>query len=324
MLENVNSANDLNNPHDKFFKAAFSILSLAKSLILQFLPQDLLDKFDLETLEIDPNSYIDDELKETFSDLVWSCCLKENQQQRKIAFLFEHKSYKPTYPHFQINDYQRNSWKTQIAANKTPIAILPIVFYHGRDKWVVETFDKYFGEVEAEMLRFLPCFDYVLINLQDYSDEYIKQIQSIFLQKTLLAFKHYFDKRYLELHILELLFNGYDNPKKEQTLSFFSIFIVYLSTVSGISRQQIIEKVNYSNNNLKPKAMSIIEEFIQEGKEIGKEIGEQIGVYNEKKRMTIFLYRKQMMFESIAEYVDLPIEEVKKIIAEYLTQQQSN
>ena len=169
MPEITNDSNELNNPHDKFFKGAMGMISIARPMLVKYLPKDLLDKLDLDTLEIDPNSYINDELKETFSDIVWSCRIKNSHKQRKIAFLFEHKSYKPDYPHFQLIDYQRNSWKMQIAAKQKPVPILPIIFYHGLEKWVVEPFDSYFGEVEAEMLQFLPCFNYILINLQDYN-----------------------------------------------------------------------------------------------------------------------------------------------------------
>ena len=320
MTENVNDSNDLNNPHDKFFKGAFSMLDVTYPLLVAFLPKDLLDKLDLNTLEIDQNSYIDDELKETFSDLVWSCRLKNSQQERKIAFLFEHKSYKPAYPHFQINDYQRNAWKAQIAVDQQPVPILPIVFYHGKEKWIVEPFDSYFGQVEAEMMRFLPCFDYILINLQDYSDAFIKKLQSVFLQKTFIAFKHYWDKQYIEVHIVELIFHDFSKAKIEQTRSFISKISVYLRAISGITRAQLIEKVNQSDNILKPEAMSYVEEFIEEG----KEIGEEIGVYKEKKRRAIFFYQKKMTLQTIAEYVDLPMEEVKKIIAEYVENRQSN
>ena len=66
--------------------------------------------------------------------------------------------------------------------------------------------------------------------------------------------------------------------------------------------------------------MSYVEEFIEEG----KEIGEEIGVYKEKKRRAIFFYQKKMTLQTIAEYVDLPMEEVKKIIAEYVENRQSN
>lgn len=37
--------------------------------------------------------------------------------------------------------------------------------------------------------KFLPCFNYILINLQDYSEAQIRSINDILLQKTLLGFK---------------------------------------------------------------------------------------------------------------------------------------
>ena len=61
----------------------------------------------------------------------------------------------------------------------------------------------------VKFLRFLPCFDYILVNLQKYSDETIRAFKSIFLQKALIALKHHLDKEYLRLHIVELLVDGY-------------------------------------------------------------------------------------------------------------------
>ena len=313
MAENSNISNDLNNPNDKFFKGALSLLIVARPMIMAFTPKDLLDKLDLDTLEIDPNSYINDELKENFSDIVWSCKIKESQEERKIVFLFEHKSFKPSYPHFQINDYQRGSWKMQLAAGQKPVPIVPIVFYHGIEKWNYEPFDSYFGSVEPEMLRFLPCFDYILINLQNYSDEQIRAIQSIFLQKTLLSFKHYLDKNYLRLHIIELLFSGYEVKKDDNTDSFFRKIAVYLTAISGITRQEVIQLAKESDNNLKSEAMSIIDELIEEGKEIGIEIGIAKSIIN--------LYKKGMTAGVIADYLDYPLSKVKQIITDYLVKQ---
>lgn len=312
MPENIHNANDINNPNDKFFKAAFSMITIARPLITTFLNKDLLDKLDLETLEIDPNSYINDELKETFSDLVWSCRLKGNNEQCKIAFLLEHKSYKSAYPHFQINDYQRGAWNTQIGAKQKPVPIIPIVFYHGKEKWMYEAFDSYFGTVEPEIMRFLPCFDYILINLTDYSDAQIKSLHSIFLQKTLLAFKHYWDRNYLKLNIVEILLSGYESTINEQTRSFIQIFAVYLTNISGITRQEVIEQAIQLNNNLNPQAMSIIEEFI----EIGREKGIEIGIF----KAVINLHKKGMKAELIAEYMDIPLKEVKRIIENFFKQ----
>lgn len=315
MAENTDVTNDLNNPHDRFFKGAFSLLIIAKPLIEAYVPKDLLDKLDLDSLEIDPNSYINDELKENFSDLVWSCQLKGSKEERKIAFLLEHKSYKPSYPHFQINDYQRGSWKMQIAAQQKPVPVIPIVFYHGIEKWDYEPFDSYFGTIEPETLRYLPCFDYILINLQDLPDEKIKSLHSIFLQKTMLSFKHYLDKNYLRLHIIELLFDGYEIKKDDNTRSFIQMIIVYLTAISGISRQEVIQLTKKSDNNLKSKAMSIIDEFIEEGIEIGLEKGLEKAI--------IKLYLKGIAPETIADYLEYPISKVKPIITDYLVKHQN-
>jgi predicted transposase/invertase (TIGR01784 family) len=320
MLENTNTPIPivLNNPNDKFFKGALSLLIVAKPMIEECLSPDLLEILDLDSLEIDPNSYINDELKENFSDVVWSCKLKGSNERRQIAFLFEHKSYKPPYPHFQLNDYQRGSWKMQMAAGQKPVPIIPIVFYHGKDEWINEPFDSYFGVIEPATLRFLPCFDYILINLQDYTDERIKKLNSIYLQKTFLAFKHYSDKNYWQQHIVDLVFVGYLPEKNINTRSFFQMIIVYLTAVSGMTRKEVVKLAEQSNNNLKSEAMSFIDEFIEEGKEIGKEIGKEAVLL----KAIINLYKRGMTSEIIAEDLEAPIGYVKQIITDYLVKQQ--
>ncbi len=324
MPENTTESNDLNNPHDKFFKGAVGMIAVARPMLEKYLPADLLDKLDLDTLQIDPNSYINDELKETFSDIVWSCQLKNSHKKRKIAFLFEHKSYKPDYPHFQLIDYQRNSWKMQIAEGLKPVPILPIIFYHGLEKWIVQPFDSYFGEVEAEMLQFLPCFNYILINLQDYSEEQIRSINDILLQKTLLGFKFYKDKNYLNDHIVELLFMGYGKLKNENTYSFIRIFAVYLTAVSNMNRNEIILKSKKMGNNMESEDFDIIEalkeafreDAREEGLEEGLEKGLFLGIEKGKK---IAIYEASMRghsLELLSNVFGLPTDVIKQIIEE--------
>ncbi len=208
----------------------------------------------------------------------------------------------------------------QIAAQQNPVPVIPIVFYHGKEKWDYEPFDSYFGIVEPETLRYLPCFNYILINLQDFSEEKINSLHSIFLQKTMLSFKHYLDKNYLRLHIIELLFDGSEIKKDYNTDSFFRKIAVYLTAISGITCQEVIQLAKESDNNLKSEAMSIIDEFIEEGKEIGKEIGIEIGIA----KSIINLYKKGMAAELIADYLDCPLSKVKQIITDYLVKQHNH
>lgn len=312
MTENLDNGNNLNNPHDKFFKAAFGIKLVAAACLSQFLRKELLDKFDLDTLEVESNSYITDELSEFYADLVWRCQFKLGNKRVFISFLFEHKSYKPTHPHFQLMDYIRGAWKTQLAANQPLVPIVPIIVYHGKEKWITEPFESYFGDVELEILPFLPRFEYQLINLQDYSDEVIRTFQSVLLQKTLLAFKHYLDKNYIKTHVVELWFAGYGDRKNEQIGWFIRAFGVYLTSISGISRQKIIQQIIQSDNNLKPEAMTIIDEFILEGKKEGIQEGVEKG-----KKISIYdAYKRGKSLEILSDFFDLPIKKIKQIIEE--------
>ena len=80
------------NPHDKFFKELFSIRENALDFINGAFPAEIRDKIIPESLKLDTGSYIDEKLDEYFSDIVYTCSLKEGEDI-KISLLFEHKSY---------------------------------------------------------------------------------------------------------------------------------------------------------------------------------------------------------------------------------------
>lgn len=82
------------NPHDKFFKEIFSKKEEVQDLIINTLPKYLTNKIDFSSLQLDNTSYVDEELKTSFSDLVYNCIYK-GKTTIKISLLLEHKSYRP-------------------------------------------------------------------------------------------------------------------------------------------------------------------------------------------------------------------------------------
>jgi predicted transposase/invertase (TIGR01784 family) len=319
MAENNTPPNELNNPNDVYFKGVMGMKTVAVAFNKQFLPKELLDKLDLDTLELDTVTYITDELKQNFADVVWKCNFKKGGRQARITMVYEHKSYIEKYPHFQLLRYIQGAWDTQIKQHKMPFMTIPIVLYHGQQDWDEASFESYFGGLDPELLRFLPCFDYVLINLQKYSDATIRAIESIFLQKSLLAFKHFWDKNYLVLHMVELLLTGYKNEKNDQFRSFFQMFTVYLTSISGMTSRQIREAAMKSNNNLKSEAMSLIDELIEEGIEKGEKLGIEKGEKQgiEKGMKVIKLWLQGVQLSLIANMVGLSLEQVNKVIADF-------
>ncbi|MEM6631921.1 MAG: Rpn family recombination-promoting nuclease/putative transposase [Bacteroidota bacterium] len=63
----------MNKPHDHLFKSTFSDKQIARDYIQHFHPSQLTSHLDLNSLELSATSYVDSELKESLSDVVYFC-----------------------------------------------------------------------------------------------------------------------------------------------------------------------------------------------------------------------------------------------------------
>ena len=65
------------NPHDSLFKATFSQIEHAAGLLGLVLPPELVRHIDFTTLTVRPGSFVDEALKERFSDILFSAMVSE-------------------------------------------------------------------------------------------------------------------------------------------------------------------------------------------------------------------------------------------------------
>ena len=108
--------------------------------------------------------------------------------------------------------------------------MLPIVVYHGVEKWEVRPFSDEFSGLPPEFLRFLPVFDYHLTNISEMSDEMIAAKEELgALRSLFLAFKYAHDQLQLEQNFGQILIfaDGLSNPELIRML-FARIFEFYL------------------------------------------------------------------------------------------------
>ncbi len=178
------------NSHDKFFKSLFSGKEEVKEFISKVFPIELSKNINLDSLELDTTEYIDEKLKTNFSDIVYNCDYGKNAKI-KISLLFEHKSYTEAYPHFQLMGYMQSIWKNQIKQQQELTPVVPIIFYHGKQKWHKKLFSEYFKATDDVLQQFIPKFDYVLIDTSKYTAKQIKQLfDNLQLQIGLLIMKN--------------------------------------------------------------------------------------------------------------------------------------
>ena len=150
----------ISNVHDKFFQETFTREEIAKSFMKSYLPKSVLAKIDLDKLTIVKDTFIDKELREHFSDILY--IVRYRDSELYIYLLFEHKSYPEPMVGLQILRYMVRIWEQYLKkhpkAKKVP-AIFPIVFYHGRTKWnVPENFQSIVENYDGsdELCKYMP------------------------------------------------------------------------------------------------------------------------------------------------------------------------
>ena len=129
---------ELSNPHDRFFKETFSRIEVARDLLANYLPAEVVALLDLDTLEARPDSFIDADLQEQFADLLYKVQLRDGREAY-VYLLLEHKSYADPATPFQLLRYEVRIWEQDRRNGEELRPIIPLVLYHGREQWQVAT-----------------------------------------------------------------------------------------------------------------------------------------------------------------------------------------
>ena len=316
----------LNNPHDKFFKESFSRKEVARSFLREYLPERLYRQFDFKSLEILKDSFIDKELSEHFSDILYK--IKIAGKISYIYLLFEHKSYADNWYAFQILRNRVKIWenfcKQHKKAQKLPV-IVPIVIYHGEGKWQLKNSIAPLFEAVAGAEKYIPDSECEIFDISHMPDEEIRG--EILLRVQFLALKYIFKPDLIgKVHeIIELLFTL--SQKKRATEYLETLLRYFTASVEsdkiedlGVAVKKAIDKGKGDKIML-----TIAEKWVREGEEKGKREGIKEGIKEGETKGEIKGERKKereicrkcialgMQNEQISSIVGLEIAEIEKI-----------
>ncbi|MDM8532178.1 Rpn family recombination-promoting nuclease/putative transposase [Anaerolineales bacterium HSG25] len=169
----------LTNPHDKYFRDMFSRQEVALDFVQNYLPADVVSHLDLSRLEISKDSFVDPDLKEHFSDMLYQVGLQD-KQTAYVYLLFDHKSYVDSLVAFQLLKYATKIWDMQLKQRRVDerqkgerirlAPIFPLVVYHGERKWTASRQFIDLFDAPDELKPYIPNFEYWLCDLTQYSD----------------------------------------------------------------------------------------------------------------------------------------------------------
>jgi len=275
----------IQNPHDKFFKETFSNIEVAKDFISNYLPQSILDIVEINTLEPQKDSFINADLEEIFSDMLFKINIRN--QEGYLYLLFEHKSYISRNIALQLLKYMIEIWETK--ANKENVRelpmIIPLVIYHGSSEWRINTnlgsMISGYDNIPDDVKKYVPDYEYLLYDLSKYTDEQIKgEVQ---LRILLSIFRDIFtkDNQVIRKSILRAAEHLRVLEDKQSGIEYFETFVRYiLNAGQKLTREDIndiIEKIEATFPEGSETMMTLAEQFREEGREEGIEKGREQG-----------------------------------------------
>jgi len=232
------------HPYAKLFEYVFQKNEIVEEFVENFFPKLLLENLDV-------------------SSVVYTCDYGENGDKVLVTLLFEHKSYYSKNPHLQLLGYMLKIWEQQRDNSEAMTPVIPVILYHGEDKWKERKLtDMFNGKIGADLTPYIPNFDLHLIDLNKESDEKLKRLKKRFLTNSLLTFKYHKNKAYIREHFSFLV--EVENDIYRRTM------LVFLIKNYDISKTDVPKLLKDTSAKSKSKIMNAIEAYYAEGEAKGQ------------------------------------------------------
>jgi predicted transposase/invertase (TIGR01784 family) len=166
--------NQLANIHDGFFKQVLGDPQLAGTFLREHLPPDVAELLGPEPPEPVPGSFVDEELRQHHSDLIFSVQLKAGRGAFAYV-LMEHKSSPDRAARLQLLRYVvrlLTEWYDQNRQRLPLPPVIPLLAYQGPEGWTFSCeFTDLFGAVPEPLRPYLPAFRHAMVDLTRIDDE---------------------------------------------------------------------------------------------------------------------------------------------------------
>ncbi|WP_072932105.1 Rpn family recombination-promoting nuclease/putative transposase [Nissabacter archeti] len=231
--------NNTPTPHDAVFKTFLSHPDTARDFMMLHLPPSLLEICDLSTLKLESGSFVEDDLRPYYSDVLYS--LNTSKGEGYVHVLIEHQSSPDKHMAFRLLRYAVAAMQRHLdAGHKTLPLVIPVLFYQGKRSPYPYSMNwlQLFSESETAATLYSNAFP--LVDVTIIPDEEIMQHRSM-AALTLL-----------QKHI------------RQRDLNEFLDQLVTLMLTEFMTGQQVLALVNYMlQAGETPDAEAIIRELVQ-------------------------------------------------------------
>jgi predicted transposase/invertase (TIGR01784 family) len=267
--------NTIQSGHDKFFRQSMSDPRVAHDFFEAHLPDKIKALADLNTLKLSKESYIDQALKESIVDALFS--VNFSHHKGYFYVLVEHQSTVDQQMPFRLLKYLVRVMEHHLKENQTkelPL-IYPLVFYTGPTAYSasLDLFDLF---PEPTLARDIFLQPFQLVDVNQIPDEVLQT--RIWDGLMALCLKYVYQHDILPI-LNKYLLSLFKELAKQEGEDYIEQVLVYLIRSAKISDKKLFCAI--LEENLPPaigeKVMTLAEQLKQEGHKEGLQAGIILG-----------------------------------------------
>lgn len=267
-------------PHDALFKQFLTHPETARDFLEVHLPPALRQACDLSTLRLESGSFIEEDLRAYYSDVLYS--LKAEQGDGYIYALIEHQSSPDKHMGFRMMRYAIAAMQRHLDAgnDKLPL-VIPILFYHGQVtpypypmSWLQEF-------SEPELAEQLYSNDFPLVDVTVISDDEIMTHRRMAILELLQKHVRQRDLAELMEQLVTLLLAGYTNNEQLTSLMNYMLQVGDTAAPENFIRE-LARRSPQHEEVLMTIAQKLEQKGIEKGRQEGRLEGRQEGVFEGK------------------------------------------
>ncbi|NLL13480.1 MAG: Rpn family recombination-promoting nuclease/putative transposase [Fibrobacter sp.] len=310
----------INNPHDKFFKEAFSHIELVKSFIKTYLQPRINFQINLDELQLFQNDSVDSSLKESFSDIVYKTEIIP--EKIPVYLLFEHKSYPDSQIGIQMEKYRHMLIENLIKSHSGNVFfVIPIIIYNGERICDFSTYLSSYSELNVRIdSKYEESLNCEFFDVSHIPDNQIRG--SAFLRIVFFAMKYVHSPQILnKLDEICVLFK--EMSKKVDVKNFFDTFSLYVQNAApkNLIEQSVKKIKSWERRKNMPEVSRVFQSIrdegwrkgMEEGETKGKKEGKIEGKIEGKLEDAQRMLQKGMSKELILEITGLPFEKIVEL-----------
>ncbi len=292
---------NISKPHDSLFKDFLSDIEIARRFLEVHLPKELQQQCDLSTLELQNGSFIGNELKQRFTDILYR--VKCRKKDAYLYMLIEHQSGAERMLPLRVCRYEIDVMQGHLDKGHDELPeVTSLIFYRGRTSpypYSADILDHFENPGQKRRGDFpkIP----IIIDVSAIPDEEIRTHGSIALLETL--------QKYIKVKDLcdfaQDIVTGLDHHPLSKDRKK-KVFHYMLSEGNCADFDQFYKMIYQYSSKTGEDMMSVAQQLKQEGWEEGQREGQQKGVQQEKFAVLNKMLEEGLPAELITKITGLP------------------